>query len=91
MHDQAQREVPLRDRNQHLTTKRDHFIQLTKAFDSAEIRNGETFRLACCDCHLVHDAEVWVEKLPDGAPLVIYLRSNWRLTKARRKLKGKSL
>jgi len=67
----------------------DHFTQLTKENDSAEIRNGETFRLACCDCHLVHDVEVWAEKLPDGAPLVIYLRRNPRLTKDRRKLKEK--
>jgi len=68
----------------------DHFTQLTKDNDSAEIRNGETFRLACCDCHLVHDVEVWAEKLPDGAPLVIYLRRNRRLTQARRKLKEKT-
>jgi hypothetical protein len=67
----------------------DNFIQLTRVCDSAEIRNGETFRLACCDCHLVHDVEVWAEPLPDGAPLVIYLRCNWRLTKDRRKLKEK--
>lgn len=70
--------------------KRDTFTQLDRENDSATIYNGKTFRLACCDCHLVHDAEVWSEKLLESAPLVIYLRRNSQLTKARRKLKEKS-
>jgi len=68
----------------------DTFIQLTKENDHAEIRNGETFRLACCDCHLVHDVEVWAEGIEEGAPLVIYIRRNKAKTQARRKLKEKS-
>jgi hypothetical protein len=66
--------------------KADSFKQLS--VDPAVIRNQETFRLACCDCHLVHDVTVNALGLPLGAPLRIKLRRNNRATNYRRKLRG---
>ena len=72
------------------TSLPDTYLQLTTRKNSAIIRNGETFRLACCDCHLVHGVIIISPQLPSGLPLTITLRRDRRATNSRRKLKLES-
>jgi len=46
------------------------------------VQSGTLFRLACCDCGLVHD---FVFVSHDGKPIGISARRNERLTKKHRK------
>ena len=66
---------------------RDTFHYITRAEPSATIQNGVHFRLACCDCHLVHNVTVFVKEFADGHPLQIRITRNHRATEARRKQK----
>lgn len=49
-----------------------------------EVPSGEIYRIACCDCGLVHDF-VFVSE--DGKPIGIAARRNNRATAQRRKSK----
>lgn len=46
-----------------------------------EIKSGQPFRLACCDCGLVHDVVV----VREGKSLGIAAKRNARATAARRR------
>ena len=47
-----------------------------------EVPSGEVYRIACCDCGLVHDF-VFVSQ--DGMPIGVAARRNARATAARRR------
>jgi hypothetical protein len=54
-----------------------------------EVPSGQIYRLACCDCGLIHDF-VFVSE--DGKPIGIAARRNSRATAQRRKsIKRKAL
>ena len=66
---------------------RDTFHYITRAEPEYTIQNGVHFRLACCDCHLVHNVTVLVKESANGHPLQIRITRNNRATEARRKQK----
>ena len=56
-----------------------------KDYEGFEVPSGEIYRIACCDCGLVHDF-VFVSE--DGKPIGIAAKRNNRATAQRRRNKG---
>lgn len=52
------------------------------------IKNKTVFRLACCDCNLVHDVAIAVPGLRKGKEIGLAARRNLRATAARRRKKA---
>jgi hypothetical protein len=61
-------------------------VKYVQRFDDEgfEVPSGELYRIACCDCGLVHDF-VFVSE--DGKPIGIAARRNNRSTAQRRRTK----
>lgn len=49
------------------------------------VKNGEIFKLACCDCGLIHEMVVMAIGLKKGATIGIAAKRNNRATAQRRK------
>lgn len=49
------------------------------------VNNKELFRLACCDCGLVHNVAIVAPTLRKGTPLGFAVERNKRATAARRR------
>ena len=52
-----------------------------------EIPNGEPYKLACCDCGLVHQIVILAPRLKKGAIIGFAARRDNRATAARRRKK----
>jgi len=55
------------------------------------MRDVRPYRMACCDCGLVHDIEFWVHRWPDGSDRVAMrvARNNRSTGQVRRGLKSR--
>jgi hypothetical protein len=65
--------------------KRGDKFEVLRACVGTTIPNRTKFRLACCDCGLVHWMLVYAPKLRKGRTLGLAVKRNTRATKARRK------
>lgn len=61
------------------------YQQLTETSDHATVNSRELFRLACCDCGLVHDVVIVGGR--KGRPVGIAMRRNKRATAQKRRVK----
>lgn len=64
--------------------KRSRYETITDG-DGLTIKNREVFKLACCDCGLVHDVVVVAGGIRKGKDIGLAMRRNKRATSQRRR------
>ena len=60
------------------------YIQLIDG-EGSTVNNKERFKLACCDCGLIHEVAIVAPKLRKGAPLGFAVKRHTRATAQRRR------